>query len=108
MKKETLKELGKGFINFANAIGALSMINGFFGKNFNLSLFSISLIVVYIVLFLYIAGAILINKGAIDDWNLHCISYFSNIRISFCFSSKTGEINDSSNWWFYDRPLFVG
>jgi len=29
MKKETLKEIGKGFINFGNGVGALSIVNGF-------------------------------------------------------------------------------
>jgi len=33
MKKETLKELGKGFITFGNSVGALSIVYGLFNKN---------------------------------------------------------------------------
>ena len=64
MKRETLKEIGKGVINFANLVGGLSIINGFFGQNHNLPQGVITGIVIYFVFALYVAGAILINKGA--------------------------------------------
>lgn len=64
MKKETLKEIGKGLINFANIVGGLSIINGFFGQGHNIPQGLITGIVIYFVFVLYIAGAVLINKGA--------------------------------------------
>ncbi len=67
MKKETLKELGKSFFAIANLIGGLSVINGFFGKNINLPQPLLSIIIIYIFITFYIAGIILINKGADND-----------------------------------------
>ncbi len=64
MKRETLKEIGKGLFNFANLVGGLSIINGFFGQSHNLPQGLITGIVIYFVFALYIAGATLINKGA--------------------------------------------
>jgi len=64
MKKETLKEIGKGLINFANIVGGLSVINGFFGMTHNIPQGVITGIVIYFVIVLYIAGATLINKGS--------------------------------------------
>jgi hypothetical protein len=67
MKKETFKELGKGIINFGNAVGALSVINGLFGKMENeFPSVIIALIVVYIVVSSYIGGIILLEKGSDD------------------------------------------
>jgi hypothetical protein len=36
MKKETLKEFGKGLIAFGNLVGGFSIINGMFGVVHNL------------------------------------------------------------------------
>jgi len=35
MKKETLKEFGKGLIAFSNLVGGLSIVNGLFGVSAN-------------------------------------------------------------------------
>jgi len=67
MKKETLKELGKAFFAIANLIGGLSIINGLFGKNSNIPQPLLSIIIFYIFISFYIAGIILLNKGANDD-----------------------------------------
>jgi len=68
MKKETLKELGKGIINFGNAVGALSVVNGLFGKaNNDIPSLIIATIAVYIVISSYISGIILLEKGEKDD-----------------------------------------
>ena len=64
MKKETLKELGKGLIAFGNLIGGFSIINSFFGSTHNISAGITTFLVFYIVLASYSTGAILINKGA--------------------------------------------
>jgi len=64
MKKETLKEIGKGFINFGNLVGGLSIINSLFGLNHNLSTGITIYIVIYVTISLYIAGMHLIDKGA--------------------------------------------
>jgi hypothetical protein len=63
LKKETLKEIGKGFIAFANLIGGLSLINGLFGVNSNLPNTLIAGIVIYSVIILYITGIKFINEG---------------------------------------------
>jgi hypothetical protein len=63
MKKETLKEIGKGFINFGNGVGALSIVNGFFGNNTNLSPVITSFLIGYIVILFYIAGINLLNRS---------------------------------------------
>jgi hypothetical protein len=67
MKKETLKEIGKGAINLANLIGGLSVVNGFFGKEPTLPKEFIAIIILYIFVILYSAGIIFINKGSDDD-----------------------------------------
>ena len=64
MKKETLKEVGKGLIAFGNLIGGLSIVNGLFGVNHNLHPIVTVGVVVYSVSMLYITGIRLINKGA--------------------------------------------
>ena len=63
MKKdnEALKEIGKGFIAFANLFTALSIVNIFVTKNyFNTVEF---LALVYIFVTLYFTGYKLIKKG---------------------------------------------
>ncbi|MEA1916076.1 MAG: hypothetical protein U9N42_00950 [Campylobacterota bacterium] len=64
MKKETLKELGKGLIAFSNLIGGFSIINSFFGITHNVSVGITTFVIFYIVVAGYATGAILINKGA--------------------------------------------
>ncbi len=64
MKKETLKEFGKGLIAFGNLVGGLSVVNGLFGNNHNLPSILIAGIIIYSVLVLYIAGLRFINEGA--------------------------------------------
>jgi hypothetical protein len=64
MKKETLKEIGKGLIAFSNLIGGFSIINSFFGVTHNAPVGVTAFIVFYIVIAGYTTGAILINKGA--------------------------------------------
>ena len=68
MKKETLRELGKGFITFGNSVGALSVVYGLFGKQDNsLSPIIITAIVIYIVIGSYIGGIMLLEKGENND-----------------------------------------
>ena len=64
MKKETLKELGKGLIALSNLIGGFSIINSFFGVAHNAPIGITAFTVFYLVVAGYITGAILINKGA--------------------------------------------
>jgi len=64
MKKETLKEFGKGVIAFANLVGGLSVINGMFGVAHNLPQGIITGVAIYIVIVFYAIGLTLINKGA--------------------------------------------
>ncbi len=64
MKRETLKELGKGLISFANLIGGLSIVNGLFGLNHNLPTYITVGLIIYSVLVLYMAGIKLIDKGS--------------------------------------------
>ena len=64
MKKETLKETGKGFIGFANLIGGFSIINSLFGASHNLPTGITVYVVLYITISFYIAGIKLIDKGA--------------------------------------------
>jgi len=64
MKKETVREVGKGFINFANLVGGFSIINSLFGNNHNLPTGVTVYIVIYVTISLYIAGIHLIDKGA--------------------------------------------
>ena len=61
LKPKQYEELGKGFINLANIIGGLSVINGIFGVNKIEPL--IIPLVGYIVIGLYFAGITLIGKG---------------------------------------------
>ena len=68
MKKETLKELGKGFITFGNSVGALSIVYGLFEKGTHEIPSSIlAVIVAYIVVMAYAGGIIAIEKGANND-----------------------------------------
>jgi len=67
MKRETLKEVGKSLLSFGNLIGALSIINGFFGEATNIPSLLIAGIAIYLVIGSYIAGIILLNKGVEDD-----------------------------------------
>jgi len=65
MKKETLKEIGKGFFGIANLVGGLSIVNGVLGK---ISSTPITIFIpFYVFIAFYIAGAVLINKGSNDD-----------------------------------------
>jgi len=64
MKKETLKELGKGLLAFSNLIGGFSIINSFFGITHNSPIGITVFVIGYIVIAGYATGAILINKGA--------------------------------------------
>ena len=64
MKKETLKEFGKGLIGFINLLAGLSIINSFFGVTHNAPIGITVFIVAYIVIAGYITGLILIDKGA--------------------------------------------
>ena len=64
MKRETLKEIGKGLIAFSNLIGGFSIINSLFGISHNVPTGITVFIVFYIVAAGYVTGAILINKGA--------------------------------------------
>ncbi|MFK5975331.1 MAG: hypothetical protein QM493_02375 [Sulfurovum sp.] len=64
MKKETLKEFGKGLIAFSNLIAGFSIINSFFGITHNLPLGVAIFLIAYIVVAGYTTGLILINKGA--------------------------------------------
>jgi len=64
MKRETLKEVGKGLIAFGNLVGGLSIVNGLFGLNHNLPTTSTTVVAVYSVLMLYLVGIKLINIGA--------------------------------------------
>jgi hypothetical protein len=66
MKRETLRELGKGSIALGNLIAGFSIINGLFGKASSLPTTETVFIIIYIFGFLYISGAILINKGSED------------------------------------------
>ena len=62
MKKEALKEAGKGFINIGNGIIILTIINGLFNQKMNTPLPVIGGIV--LMLLFYLSGIILVNKGA--------------------------------------------
>jgi hypothetical protein len=64
MKKETLKEIGKGLIAFSNLIGGFSIINSLFGVTHNVPVGVTAFLVIYTVVAGYVTGAILINKGA--------------------------------------------
>ena len=65
MNKRQYEELGKGFINLANMIGGLSVVNGIFGINhINPAIIPL---VAYIVIGLYYSGITLIGKGSEND-----------------------------------------
>jgi len=64
MKKETLKETGKGLIAFGNLIGGFSIINSLFGAQHNLPTGITAYLVIYITISFYIAGINFIEKGA--------------------------------------------
>jgi len=68
MKKETLKELGKGFINIGNGVIIVTIINGLFNFSSKIANNPLSVIggIILTTIF-YMAGTILINKGAIDE-----------------------------------------
>ena len=61
MKKETLKELGKYFLDISKILLALTLIAPFM-KNGN-----ISVIAIFLILVLFGVGVILTNKGAKDE-----------------------------------------
>jgi len=68
MKKETLKELGKGFVNIGNGVIIVTIINGLF--NFNEKIGSNPLPIIggiVLTTIAYFVGGILINKGANDE-----------------------------------------
>ena len=66
MKKETLKEIGKGFINIGNGIIIVTVINGLFNIHLNDNPLPV-IGGVFSTLIFYTGGAILINKGAVDE-----------------------------------------
>ena len=68
MKKETLKELGKGFINIGNGVIIVSIINSLFNFNEKIGNNPLPIIggVILTTIF-YIAGAIFVNKGANNE-----------------------------------------
>ena len=59
MNKKQVEELGKGFINLANLLGGLSVINGVFGKE-KVDILSFMLIG-YAFILLYISGIIVLG-----------------------------------------------
>ena len=67
MRKTTLLEVGKGLIGFANLLGALSVINGLFGRDTNVPPGLVAGIVLYLIIGAYIAGIRFIEKGSDDD-----------------------------------------
>lgn len=64
MKKETLKEFGKGLIAFGNLVGGFSVINGMFGVAHNLPQGMIAGVAIYVAIMAYVVGLTIINKGA--------------------------------------------
>ena len=67
MKRETLKEIGKGFINIGNGVIIVTIINGLFNFNEKIGDNPLSIVGgVILTSIFYSAGAILINKGADD------------------------------------------
>jgi len=67
MKKETLKEVGKGLITFGNSVGALSIINGLFTNFKTLPPSIVIIVILYVVLSSYVGGIILLEKGSTND-----------------------------------------
>jgi len=62
LKKEALKEIGKGFINIGNGIIILTIVNGLFNFKLNTPLPVVGGI--FLMMLFYISGSILLNKGA--------------------------------------------
>ena len=68
MKRETLKEIGKGFINIGNGVIIVTIINGLFNFSDKIGDNPLSIIGgVVLTTLAYIGGAIFINKGAKDE-----------------------------------------
>ena len=65
MKKEALKEAGKGFINIGNGIIILTIVNGLFNYKLNSPLPVVGGII--LMGLFYMSGIILVNKGADDE-----------------------------------------
>jgi len=65
LKKEALKEAGKGFINIGNGIIILTIVNGLFNQKLNTPLPVIG--GMFLSVFAYVVGLILVNKGADDE-----------------------------------------
>jgi len=65
LKKEALKEIGKGFINIGNGIIILTIVNGLFNFKLNTPLPIVG--GVFLTILAYIVGSILLNKGADDE-----------------------------------------
>jgi len=65
LKKEALKEIGKGFINIGNGIIILTIVNGLFNFKLNTPLPVVGGI--FLMMLFYISGSILLNKGADDE-----------------------------------------
>ncbi len=61
MKKETLKELGKYFLDISKILLALTLIAPFMKQS------NISLVAVLLVIVLFVVGVTLTNKGAKDE-----------------------------------------
>jgi len=61
MKKETLKELGKYFLDISKILLALTLIAPFMKQG------DISIVAVLLVLVLFAVGVTLTNKGAKDE-----------------------------------------
>ena len=66
MKRETLKEIGKGFINIGNGIIIVTVINGLFNIHLNDNPLPVIGGVILSTL-AYFGGIILINKGVTDE-----------------------------------------
>ena len=66
MKKETLKEIGKGFINIGNGVIIVTIINGLFNSKIGDNPLPVIGGIVLTFIF-YSAGGILINKGSVDE-----------------------------------------
>ena len=68
MKRETLKEIGKGFINIGNGVIIVTIINGLFNFHTKIGNNPLSIIGgIILTSIAYLVGAILINKGANDE-----------------------------------------
>ncbi len=67
MKRETLKEIGKASLAFGNLVAGLSIVNGLYGKEAILQQPLTTIIIFYIFSITYVAGIMLINKGADND-----------------------------------------